>query len=247
MNPVDRRELRHSALLHATDVGRGPRVVLLLHGMMGSAESWHRVAPELVANGFRVLALDLPGHGLSYRDPDGTVESAAAAVTRTVRTLAPDAELRAIGHSFGGTVLAAASDELRPSVAVYVDTTCAFDGEHDRAAMTAEYQRGSGERTRERLLASRPFYSAADARVEARAARRFDPATAASVSLSGSRWTPAAGSIVLRADPSVWVDDDDARALRSRGVDVRDVPGAAHTIWYSHFDAFLAALPELFG
>ena len=45
-------------LLHAIDTGTGPGTVLLLHGMMGSSESWWRLIPPLAANGHRVIALD---------------------------------------------------------------------------------------------------------------------------------------------------------------------------------------------
>ncbi len=29
-----------------------------------------------------------------------------------------------------------------------------------------------------------------------------------------------------------------------RGVEVRDIPGAAHSVWYSHFDDFMAAIDD---
>ena len=37
--------------LHVNEQGSGSEVCVLLHGMMGSAESWWRVAPELVKAG----------------------------------------------------------------------------------------------------------------------------------------------------------------------------------------------------
>ena len=49
--------------LHVDEHGVGPKVCVVVHGMMGSAESWWRVTLELVEAGYRVLALDLPGHG----------------------------------------------------------------------------------------------------------------------------------------------------------------------------------------
>ena len=39
--------------------------LLLLHGITSSARGWWRVAPELVALGYHVYALDMPGHGQS--------------------------------------------------------------------------------------------------------------------------------------------------------------------------------------
>ena len=44
--------------------GAGP-AVLLLHGHPRTSATWHRVAPQLVAHGFTVVCLDLPGYGRS--------------------------------------------------------------------------------------------------------------------------------------------------------------------------------------
>jgi hypothetical protein len=87
-----------------------------------------------------------------------------------------------------------------------------------------------------------------DCVVEARAAERFDPATGASPSTRGPvAADPEPGSIIVRADPSDYIDDDAAERHRGRGIHVRSIPGAAHSVWYSHFDEFVAALPEVFG
>jgi len=45
--------------------GRGPLIVLL-HGMAGSSETWERVMPALAAD-HRVIAPDLIGHGESAK------------------------------------------------------------------------------------------------------------------------------------------------------------------------------------
>ncbi|SEB56014.1 alpha/beta fold hydrolase [Microbacterium hydrocarbonoxydans] len=236
-------------LLHAVDVGTGPHTAVLLHGMMGSSESWWRVIPLLVEQRWRVLALDLPGHGLSPRDPHLTIERAGSSVAETIRRLAPEHPVVAVGHSYGATVLAEAARRLQPALAVYVDAGLALPGGQDRATLTARYERDRAARlSSEWLRRSRPFYSAQDAEVEARAASRFDPATMASISCGPDHsWLPAAGSIVVRADPSDWVSDDDVRRFEANGVEVRRIPEVAHTIWYSHFDEFTAALPELFA
>ncbi|PRB16584.1 alpha/beta fold hydrolase [Microbacterium sp. MYb62] len=236
-------------LLHAIDRGEGPRTAVLLHGLMGSAESWWRVVPPLMERGYRVLALDLPGHGLSPRDPELTIERAAAAVVATVRSLAPDAPIDAVGHSYGATVLAEAVPQLGPELAVYVDAALALAGGGDRAALIDDYTRDRLVRmSAESLRRSRPFYSETDAAVEARAAERFDPATSASLSCGvDASWEAAPGSIVIRADPSAWVGEADVRRFEEGGVSVRSIPGAAHTVWYSHFREFTASLPELFG
>ncbi|MFF5627219.1 alpha/beta hydrolase family protein [Microbacterium sp. LWH10-1.2] len=246
-------------LLHALDTADSAdsggaatpplRTALLLHGAMGSAESWWRVIPLLVDRGYRVLALDLPGHGRSPRDPQLTVDEAAAAVVETIRRLAPEGPLHAVGHSYGATVLAAAAAALDPSLTVYVDAALSIEGGHDRAELVDRYECDRLARVdADALRRSRPFYSERDAEVEARAAERFDPETLASVSCgTDGEWPPAPGSIVVRAEPSSWVSDADVRRLTEHGVDVRSIPGAAHTVWYSHFEEFTASLPELFG
>ena len=54
--------------LHVREWGHGDRVAVLLPGMMGSSDSWWRVAPTLADRGYHVLAIDLPGHGLSPKE-----------------------------------------------------------------------------------------------------------------------------------------------------------------------------------
>ncbi|MEV4775401.1 alpha/beta fold hydrolase [Microbacterium sp. LWH12-1.2] len=215
--------------------------------MFGSAESWWRVTPLLEQRGFRVLALDLPGHGLSPRRADLTIPQAAEAVVETVRSVAPRAPVFAIGHSYGGLVLGAAARALGPELAVHVDAPFSIAGGQDRYMLIEEYEKNRRSRTPEHL-SLRDHYSRTDVAVEARAAERFDAATSASISCGpGGEWLPEAGAIVVRADPSGWVSDADARRFESLGVDVRSIPGAAHSIWYSHFDEFVAAVPEMFG
>jgi pimeloyl-ACP methyl ester carboxylesterase len=234
--------------LHVDETGTGPRTAVLLHGMMGSSESWWRIAPLLVDRGYRVLAIDLPGHGLSDRDGELTVERAADAVARTVADAGAAHPDVAIGHSYGGQLLAAAAPRLAPALAVYVDSPFSARGGWDRDEVAARYESDRRTRTSEELRSTRPYYSDRDCVVEGRAAERFDPATAAAVSAGpGGVWMPASGSIVVRPDPSGYVDDARAAELTALGVEVRSIPGGAHSLWYSHFDEFVAALPEVFG
>lgn len=217
--------------------------------MTGSSESWGAVTDALVAQGNRVLALDLPGHGRSFRDANSSVFSAADAVVETVRGIAPEHLAVAMGHSWGASVLAAAVERLSPTIAVYVDAGMRIEGGQDRETLIAQYTHDRDLRLqREWLERGRPYYDSQALDAEVRAAENFDPATMASVSVGEDfSWAPAPGSIVVRAKPSNWVSEESAAALIGRGVHVRDVPGAAHTVWYSHFDEFVTALPEVFG
>lgn len=86
----------------------------LLHGLGGAASNWVELAPRLAAR-HRVIAVDLPGHGMS--DPPaavGSLDTYADAVAACLeRERAKPAAL--VGHSFGGAValrLAARRPEL---------------------------------------------------------------------------------------------------------------------------------------
>ncbi|MGF0115172.1 alpha/beta fold hydrolase [Promicromonospora sp. Marseille-Q5078] len=231
------------SLLHVREWGAGDRTAVLLHGFMGSADSWWRVGPALAAGGWRVLALDLPGHGGSPRDPALSVARAAAAVVATVRDRSAPAPELAVGHSYGGVVLAAARDELRPRRTVLVDAVPRFRGGGDRVELRARYARDRLARTADELRRTRPHYGEQDVRVEVAAAEAFDPDTAAAVASSpDGAWPLPPGAVVVRAAPSTFVTDDDAASLRRDGVVVRDVAGAAHSVWYSHYDEFMAAI-----
>lgn len=238
-------------LLHTVDRGRGAgtgaKTALLLHGLMGSSESWWRVIAVLVDRGYRVLAMDLPGHGLSPRDPQLTVDKAATSVIETLESLGVDGPVHAMGHSYGATVLAAAA--IDAEVTVYIDSALSFDGGDDRAQLTRRYAQDVRRRQDASWLRrSRPFYSARDAEVEARAADHFDPATSASISCGDDVvLNPMRGSILVHAEPSAWVSDDDKHRFAEQGVSIRGIRFAAHTVWYSHFDEFAASVPEMFG
>lgn len=235
--------------LHVEVQGQGERTAVLLHGMTGSHESWWRVVPLLVESGYRVLAVDLPGHGLSPRDDTMTVDRAARSIAESVADDCGSVPNLVMGHSYGGLLLAAAVDTgvLTPELSVYIDAPFTTRGGWDRAELTAAYEQDKRARTYDGLRASRPSYSDQDCVVEARAAEHFDPATAAAPATGlGVSFEPEPGSIIVRAKPSSYVDDETAARHSGRGVIVRDVPGAAHSVWYSHFDQFVAALPEVF-
>lgn len=108
--------------------------LVLIHGFGGSLYSWRKVAPELAAAGFRVIALDLPGFGYSGRPrgrhaytPEGQAETVAEVLAR-VGVPAGEA-VHVAGHSFGGGValaLAAARPELVRSLTLVDSTLPAF-------------------------------------------------------------------------------------------------------------------------
>jgi pimeloyl-ACP methyl ester carboxylesterase len=107
---------------HYRDWGGDGRPVLLLHGLASTCHIWDLVAP-LLAEDFRVVALDQRGHGLSAQVEDGfdfaTVSGDAAAF---IGFLGWDRPVIA-GHSWGADValeLAAAQPDMTSGL-IFVD------------------------------------------------------------------------------------------------------------------------------
>lgn len=88
-----------SGLLHWKDHGgQGPNIVLV-HGLGGSIANWDAIAPGLIELG-HVVALDLPGFGLSPPAGDWKLETVAQAIVEFVEEIGLPATL--IGNSLGG-------------------------------------------------------------------------------------------------------------------------------------------------
>lgn len=88
---------------HVQMLGEGP-LLLLLHGTGASTHSWRALAP-LLAQRFRVVAIDLPGHGFTTAPPQGAyaLPQMAQAVTALLRVLHLQPEL-VVGHSAGAAI-----------------------------------------------------------------------------------------------------------------------------------------------
>lgn len=94
--------------LHGTEIvyrhgGDGPQTLLLVHGMAGSSRVWRHVMPEL-AREYRVIAPDLPGHGLSAKGRGDYSLGAFAAVLRDLLLELDIDRVTVVGHSLGGGV-----------------------------------------------------------------------------------------------------------------------------------------------
>jgi pimeloyl-ACP methyl ester carboxylesterase len=112
--------------LHFLDWGdNGKPPMLLLHGGLAHAHWWDLIAP-LMTDCYRVLALDLRGHGDSEWDESATygVEAHASDVAGFLRAMRLEA-VTLVGHSFGGQVAikAAADSESRPAALIVIDST----------------------------------------------------------------------------------------------------------------------------
>lgn len=91
--------------LRVVEAGSGQPIVLL-HGYGESLVAWQGVFEHLASRA-RVIALDLPGFGLSSKPRSGyQTDSIAAAVVGAMRALNVDSAVL-VGHSLGGAVAAA--------------------------------------------------------------------------------------------------------------------------------------------
>jgi esterase len=85
---------------------RADRTAFVLHGILGSLRNWRSFARRLAAAcpGWRLVLVDLRGHGDSHpATPPNTVAAAAADLARLAEHLGLRPEL-VVGHSFGGKV-----------------------------------------------------------------------------------------------------------------------------------------------
>ena len=82
--------------------GDGPSLALV-HGLGGAASNWVELVPAL-ARSYRVLALDLPGHGGSSPLPTAPSLTPFADVVRAVAEREALLPAAVVGHSLGGLV-----------------------------------------------------------------------------------------------------------------------------------------------
>jgi pimeloyl-ACP methyl ester carboxylesterase len=88
--------------IHFSDSGKGVPIVLL-HGYLESSEAWNGFSEKLSSD-FRVISIDLPGHGLS--DIYGEVHSMEFIATG-IKELLDYLDIKKVfltGHSLGGYV-----------------------------------------------------------------------------------------------------------------------------------------------
>ncbi|ANW21753.1 alpha/beta fold hydrolase [Streptomyces clavuligerus] len=226
--------------LHTTTWGTGDRLALLVHGITADHRTWRRVAPALAGHGYRVIAVDLRGHGASGRSDGYSVRQHAADL---VETLPRGAEL-AIGHSLGALTLSLAVEELAPRRAVYSDPVWWLPDGPD--GFRPELLTRAKGLTREEIRAVNPRWEETDVETELETLALWDTATAAGLGeVVGRDLMPERAvvpSLVPLADPSQLVPAERAELLRRRGFEVRTVPGTGHTIHRDDHDGFLAAL-----
>ncbi|MFE9850389.1 alpha/beta fold hydrolase [Streptomyces sp. NPDC005576] len=213
--------------------GDGPRTAVLVHGLMTDSRSWIRVAPAIAEHGYRVVAVDLPGHGASEPAETYTPAALAAALLENL----PQAPDLAVGHSLGSAALLLAVSGLRCARAVHCDPAWVPRRRDLDALRAAKYA------TWQELRATHPRWHDEDISTERRALATWDPASVTALRhLPGLPDTPAVPSLVVLAGPSERIPTAEATTLSRRGWQVRTVDGTGHTVHRDDPDGFLRAL-----
>lgn len=100
--PVKYAEVRNLKIGYI-DQGSGSKTLLLIHGLGSNAKGWSRNIPVLAEN-YRVIALDLPGYGYSKKDYyPYSLSWYAQVLTELLDGLGID-EAVFVGHSMGGQI-----------------------------------------------------------------------------------------------------------------------------------------------
>jgi pimeloyl-ACP methyl ester carboxylesterase len=193
------------------------RPLVLVHGVTASARIWWRVGPALAATGRRVVAMDLPGHGLTghwaghHRFRDNATDVAA-----WISAAGLDAPaLQVIGHSWGAmTAAALPRSGVRPSTLVLLDPPAIRQATIGAMASDpSEVSYPDLKAAIVALTAANPTWPAGDVGAKAEALVQLDVDAARAVLLDNGDWDggladlsdPAAAGIpvwIVRGDPA---------------------------------------------
>jgi pimeloyl-ACP methyl ester carboxylesterase len=242
------------------------RPLVLVHGVTSSARIWWRVGPALAAAGRHVIAVDLPGHGLTghwvghhgFRDN-------AADVAAWIRAIGLDRDdLQVVGHSWGGmTVAALPVGGIRPATLVLLDPPAVpHDYLVQMVSFATERRQPDLETALSIVAAAEPGWSAGDALAKAEALTQFDEAAVLAIMLDNGDWDggladisdPAAAGIdrwLIRGDPATGSLLPDAAVpgfATLMGADhVITIAGAPHSPQRTHPVETTAALLRALG
>ena len=224
--------------LHSSISGKGPKTVILVHGWTCDDTSWKSQVPALSGN-YRVITLDLPGHGQSGLPKDGKLSMDLFA--RAVEAVRSEAKIERVvlaGHSMGTAVILQYARLFPEHVAglVFVDGMVSMPTNLRETMSFAEQFGGpNGLKIREAMIR-----------------RMFSPATTEDIQkhilsmMLGAPAETAVGAMKAVLDPAIWKEDvfaqpvlglyADGSGNRNREymtahfpkMDYREIPGTGH-------------------
>jgi pimeloyl-ACP methyl ester carboxylesterase len=196
----DGLEAVERARIHVEVAGQGEPTLLFVHGFGCTHEDWSAQMSGL-ADDFRCIAMDLPGHGASPQPGDATVVALAEAVNNVKASIDSNAVVL-VAHSLGAKVIRESFSRNRDKVVGLVCIEGAYyDADRDvvveraRAAVDAEGFAAFAQRHFGAMFFN--TQAPLKAQVLERVAR-IDPAYARSVYLDAVGWDPVRGLDTLR-------------------------------------------------
>jgi pimeloyl-ACP methyl ester carboxylesterase len=232
--------------LAVREIGDGPRTALLIHGIMGDSRTWQRVSLDLVDRGFRVLAVDLAGHGQSPRSRRYSPTGWADDVVETVQPLLAGPPDVVMGHSLGALVASLVADRMTPRTAIYVDPAFAFP----RGPLGVVYKLGwlmTPRPGRSILVRMNPKWDAAEVDRELAALREWDRRTLFGFADTRPLVPPltlVAPSLVVLAERSLLITARARDSLTRLGMSVTTVPGTGHAVFRDDPVGFMKQIDE---
>jgi pimeloyl-ACP methyl ester carboxylesterase len=236
--------------------------VLLIHGVTSDSGTWWRVGPALAAAGHPVVAVDLPGHGLTggWRGRHRFAETAedVAAFIAAAELRVP--ELNVIGHSWGGMISASLPGAgVRPRRLILLDPPA-----EDLGWMTTDPTEVPYPSVEEALAVVRelnPEWSAGDHLAKATSLTRFDLAGVHGVLLGNGLWDAGMAALARHAGGiEVWlirgehaegglIPDELVPAVERQlgGDHVITIAEAPHSPQRTHIEATLVAFQRALG
>ena len=187
------------------------RPLVLIHGVTASARIWWRIGPALAAAGRRVVAVDLPGHGLTghwtghHRFRDNAMD--VASWFRAAGLDTPDVQV--VGHSWGAMTAAALPVAgIRLATLVLLDPpTIPFAGISRMASDPSEISYPDLATAAARVAAANPDWTCGDVEAKAEALVELEFEAVRAVLLDNGDWD---GGLADLADPAaagipIWV------------------------------------------
>jgi pimeloyl-ACP methyl ester carboxylesterase len=183
--------------VHYSVTGAGPSALVLIHGWTCDSSYWSANVPDL-AKHYRVLAVDLPGHGQSDPAPGYSMDSFADAVSAAMNA-EHIGKAALVGHSMGGAILLAFARRHpeQATALVAVDGPMIDSATAERfEAFAKGFEGPDAMAIREKMIAS--LFSTATTPELKERIRKGMLATPAAV---------AAGAMLGMASPPFWHDD----------------------------------------
>lgn len=107
--------LANDTAIRFIDSREGDKVVVFIHGYLETADIWEEVL-EAMKSKYRVIAFDVPGHGISEtRHPVHTMEYVADTLYSLLTQLGID-KCTVVGHSMGGYIALAFAKKYNDNV-----------------------------------------------------------------------------------------------------------------------------------